>query len=467
MSGSFSSLNTALSALRYQQTALDIASTNIANASTDGYVRRRALGQTVGAAAAPAMWSRSNEVGSGVQSAGVERMVDPLIDTRVRREHARQSFLDTKADALTRVEGGLAEPGDSGVAAALTDFRSALQDLVNAPGSDAARSQVVSSAAVVADAFNIQARNVSDEAGDQRARALESQRQVNDLATQLAATNKTIATAKVNGTDVSTLMDSRDQMALKLAELTGATATQRTDGGMDVTVGGVSLVKGGTAGSLQITSGINSDGTADGSPVAFTVHPADGTADTAVGVDGSLGATAELLNVTLPTYLADLNGIAESFAADLNTAQVAGEDAGGTTPAKALFTFTAGDGAATLQVAAGFTPADVAAADPLVGGLDASNADKMADAITVDDDYQRLVNGFGSTVASVKRLADNQRAMSTQIDSSREQLAGVSIDEETVNMVMAQHSYEAAARVMTTVDEMLDTLINRTGMVGR
>ena len=67
----------------------------------------------------------------------------------------------------------------------------------------------------------------------------------------------------------------------------------------------------------------------------------------------------------------------------------------------------------------------------------------------------------------MQRLADNQRAMSTQVDSAREQLAGVSLDEETVNMVLAQHSYEAAARVMTTVDEMLDTLINRTGMVGR
>ncbi|MEP9362240.1 flagellar hook-associated protein FlgK [Nocardioides sp. CN2-186] len=464
MSGSFSSLNTALSALRYQQTALDVASTNIANASTDGYVRRRALGQTVGAAAAPALWSRSNEVGSGVQSSGVERMVDPLIDTRVRREHARQSFLDTKADALTRVEGGIAEPGDSGVSAALIDFRKALHDLVNAPGSDAARSQVVSSAAVVADSFNIQARNVSDEAGDQRARALESQQQVNDLATQLAATNKIIATAKANGTDTSTLMDSRDQMALKLAELTGATATQRSDGGMDVAIGGVSLVKGSTAGSLEITAGIDSSGAADGSPVAFTVHPADGTADTVVSVEGSLGASAELLNVTLPNYLAQLDGIAQSFASDLNAAQMGGQDANGNAPAKALFT---GNSAATIQVTVGFTLRDVAAADPLVGGSDSSNADKMADAITVDDDYQRLVNGFGSDVASVKRLSDNQRAMSTQIDASREQLAGVSIDEETVNMVMAQHSYEAAARVMTTVDEMLDTLINRTGMVGR
>ena len=125
MAGAFSSINTALSALRYQQSALDIASTNIANASTDGYVRRRVVGETVGAAAAPAVWSRSNEIGSGVQSSGVERMVDPLLDARVRREHGRQTYLDTKAAAMSRVETGINEPSTTGVAKAIDTFRPA------------------------------------------------------------------------------------------------------------------------------------------------------------------------------------------------------------------------------------------------------------------------------------------------------------------------------------------------------
>jgi flagellar hook-associated protein 1 FlgK len=97
--------------------------------------------------------------------------------------------------------------------------------------------------------------------------------------------------------------------------------------------------------------------------------------------------------------------------------------------------------------------------------LDASNADLLADAITVEDAYQRLVTGFGSEVASVQRLATTQQTLTTQVDRSREQLAGVNLDEETVNMLAAQHAYEAAARVMTTLDSVLDTLINRTGLV--
>ncbi len=102
------------------------------------------------------------------------------------------------------------------------------------------------------------------------------------------------------------------------------------------------------------------------------------------------------------------------------------------------------------------------------GNLDAGNAANIAGAITgsgVEDSYQRLVSGFGITVASMRRQSDNQKTVTDQVDGSREQLAGVSLDEETVNMMTAQRAYEAAARLMTTLDSVLDTLINRTGLV--
>ena len=83
----------------------------------------------------------------------------------------------------------------------------------------------------------------------------------------------------------------------------------------------------------------------------------------------------------------------------------------------------------------------------------------------VEDSYQGLVNGFGTEVASVKRLAANQQVLTNQVDGSREQLSGVNLDEEMVTMLSSQRAYEAAARVMTTVDSVLDTLINRTGLV--
>ena len=92
------------------------------------------------------MWSRSDQVGSGVKVTGVDRMVDPLLDLRARTEHGKQAWLDQQSAVLARVETGIAEPGDTGVAAAIAGFRSALHDLANAPDSDAARGQVLAHA---------------------------------------------------------------------------------------------------------------------------------------------------------------------------------------------------------------------------------------------------------------------------------------------------------------------------------
>lgn len=455
---SFSSLNTALSAMRYQQVVLDVSSTNIANGGTDGYVRRRVVGETVGAGAVPAVWSRTNEVGAGVRASAVDRMVDQYLDNRGRAEHAKQSYLDLQAEALARVETGLAEPGDNGVSGALAAFRSTLHDLVNAPGSDAARSQVLSSANTLADAIRLQARNLADEAGDQRSRLLATVQEVNDTATQLAATNHSIAAASLTAGDTASLLDERDRLSMKLAELTGGTAKIRTDGGMDVEIDGQPLVTGSTAQALQITAGVNPDGTADGNPTAYAIG---GTAVT--GLTGSVGGISDLLDHKLPDYLSGLNGIAQQLADDVNAVHQGGFDRDGVAGGK-LFDYTGPNIAATLVVAFD-DPRKLAASSVAAPGvLDTGNADKLVDAVKVDDGYQRLVNVFGTVVASTKRLAANQQALTSQIDSSREQLAGVSLDEETVNMLSAQRAYEAAARVMTTVDSMLDTLINRTGV---
>lgn len=452
--GSFSSLNTGLSAMRYQQVALDVASTNIANATTEGYVRRRVIGETVGPGAIPALWSRPSPIAAGVRATGIDRMVDPFLETRGRAEHGKQAYLDLQAGALARVETGLAEPGGNGVSAALAAFKSTLHDLVNAPGSDAARSQVLASANTVADAIRLQARNLSEETADQQSRLVVTVNEVNVVARELATTNHSIAAASLTASDTANLLDERDRLAMRLSELTGGTATVRSDGGMDVELNGVSLVSGDTANELQIVSG--------GKPTAFAVSNGGGAVPGSLG--GQVGGIADLLDTKLPDYADGLSAVAKQLADDLNTQHAAGYDRDGTAGGP-LFSYDPTDVAGTISVAI-TDPRKLAASSIATAGvLDAGNADKLVDAIKVDDAYQQLVNGFGTIVASTRRLAANQQALTNQVDSAREQLAGVSLDEETVNMLTAQRAYEAAARVMTTVDSLLDTLINRTGLV--
>lgn len=460
----FASLNTALSGLRYNRVVLDTAANNIANASTPGYTRRRVEAEAVGAPVQPARWSIHPESGSGVRVSGITRTNDPFLDARARTEHGNQSYLDVRYAALSRVESGLGEPSDSGLSAAMAEFRQSWHDLANDPTGAVQRAQVLSKADAVAEALAGQVRLVEAEMGDQRGRLLSTVAEVNTMASELAAVNKGVAAAQLNNLDAGTLMDQRDALALRLAELTGGTATTNAQGGYDVTVGGVALVTGTVAGTLVVSSGVTPTGDADGSPVTFTVqHPLNGTTPVTVPLAGETGGMAELLTTTLPGHLAGLDGVARALADQVNAQHTAGYDAAGN-PGRALFGYDPARPAATLALAV-TDPALVAASSQPGGVYDGGNADAMAVLTDGENAFQRVVSGLGSQVASAGRLAANQQVLTGHVDAAREQQAGVSLDEEMLSMVTAQRGYEAAARVMTVLDSMLDTLINRTGLL--
>ncbi len=463
MAGSFSSINTALTALQYNRVAMDVAGGNIANVGTEGYVRRQVTAESVGAPDRPAMWSRYEGAGAGVRVAGIARMTDPLLDARARTEHGNQSYLDIRQTVLERVESGLAEPGPNGVSAAMDDLRSAWQDLANNPDNDAIRLATLGKAAALVDALKLQSRSVDNEMGDLRFKVLADVSEINTVAQDLAATNKSVAVALLNGTDAGGLLDQRDQLAMRLSQLTGGTATQRPDGGFDFSVNGVSLVSGNVAGQVEIVSGITPTGAADGQPLVFQITDGSGSTTVPAGMTGELGGLTELLTTTLPAFRSGIGAVAQQVADQLNAQHALGYDKAGTAGGP-LFTYNPADPAGTLAVAI-TDPALVAASS--INGVtrDGGNATALSGASTAGTSWQQLINGFGTQVASARRLAANQQALTTQVDGAREQLAGVNLDEEMISMLQSQRAYEAAARLMTTLDSVLDTLINRTGLV--
>jgi flagellar hook-associated protein 1 len=128
--------------------------------------------------------------------------------------------------------------------------------------------------------------------------------------------------------------------------------------------------------------------------------------------------------------------------------------------------FWSGTSAETLQIAI-TDPRKIAAADTTLGGLDNSNASAMAGLDMGAGSYRSLVTSFGVSVSSAQQGSTNQATLIAQVDASRQSLSGVNQDEEMVNLLAAQRGYEGAARVLTAMDSMLDTLIHNTGLVGR
>lgn len=454
MSGTFSSLNTALSALRYNRVAMDVASGNVANASTEGYARRQVIAQATGAPAVPAIWSRwESTVGDGVQVGGVNRMVDPLLDARARHEHAASAHLGSRAASLVRFETTLGEPGEKGVAAALASFKSGWGDVANSPGDSAARSQLLARASSLAAAVGTQDRALRSEWADQRTRLSALGDEVNGVATQLAKLNDALRSADLSGHDAGVLLDQRDQLTMRLAELTGSRTTINADTTVTVTLDGQTLVSGNVATPLTVTGSADLAG-AGADPVTVSVGGVPVTL-----VSGEMGGASSLLATDLPAYLASLDAFVSELTSQTNTQHGAGNDRNGN-PGGAFF---GGGTAATLTVLI-TDPALVAAADPARGGLDGSNADRLAALDLGAARYRELVTGFGVQVSGARTAAANQDILTGQVDGSREAISGISVDEEMVNLLAAQRGYEGAARVLTALDSMLDTLINRTGI---
>ena len=463
MSGTFSSLSSALSGLRYNRVAMDVASGNVANAGTEGYARRQVIGQATGAPAAPAMWSRwATAGGDGVEPGAITRMVDPLLDSRARTEHAGLSYHDTRSTSLIRFETTLGEPGENGVSAALSAFKAGWHDVANNPGDLAARSQLLARAETLAGAIRTQDRAVTTEWGDQRTRLDAQAAEVNQVTGQLAELNKGLRNAYVAGTDAGVLLDQRDQLTMRLAELTGSTTSVQPDSTVEVRLGatGPLLVSGGTSYAVAVSGSKDMDGVNPSSgpanPVSVTV---DGSATPIVPPGGEMAGSYDVLTKDLPQYRTKLDDFAATLASQVNTQQAAGQDLAGVKGIDLFSGTTAGTLAVSLK-----DPKGVAAATLGAGALDNTNANAMAGLDLGAGSYRELITSFGVSVSTSKQAAANQGVMAAQVDGSREALSGISIDEEMVNLLAAQRGYEGAARVLTAMDSMLDTLINRTGL---
>ena len=455
MSGTFSSFNTALSALRYNRVAMDVASGNVANAGTEGYARRQVIGQATGAPAVPALWSRWDvNAGDGVQPGGIKRMVDPLLDSRARLEHAAAGFLDTRVASLNRFETSLAEPGENGVAAALAAYQAGWHDVANNPGDPAARAQLLARAETLSDAIHRQDRAVRTEWADQSARLTAKVAEVNQVAEELAKVNEGLRNAHVAGTDAGVLLDQRDLLVMRLSELTGSKVRIEADTTATVSFGEQVLVTGNDATALTVEVADELVDAGD-PPIKLLLGN-----DALTIANGEIGGIQGVMTTDLPGYLTKLDAFVSELVTETNKKHRLGRDAAGDLGGDFF------NGTTASKLALAFEDPDmVAARGDGSGPLDGNNATVLAAIDTPGRAYRELITATGVLISSANRASANQAVLVSQVDASREALSGISIDEEMVNLLAAQRGYEGASRVLTTIDSVLDTLINRTGLL--
>lgn len=513
--GTFQGLELSKRALFAQQGALYTTGHNIANANTDGYSRQRVQfkASTPFPTASRVMPRSPGQIGTGVDMGVVERVRNKFLDMQFRSENSRHNYWDTKTDALSRLENLLNEPSSSGLAQTMDEFWESLQELSASPENDGARSVVAQRGLAVAETFNHLSKSMQSIQGDLQEEIDVTVKDINSILRQINNLNDQIQKVEPHGMLANDLYDDRDRLIDQLSSQMNIKVhhTASSDSSPEIADGLVAI-------ELVDDSGQSfeepiylieeqDDGTHMVNDLSVTYKDGDDSNKyppvTGIEVAGSANLGMDLLQPTgslsalidsygyvneqgetvgdYPETLAELDKMAEQFAQAFNAVHTAGIDANGD---EGEAFFKEKDGFAGITAESITVNKDIledghliAASLPDKGSNNGDNAKALAkvfdDAIDDLDDtsprkfFTTLVGNLGVNTQEAIKMRENTAQLQQQVHHSRMSTSAVSLDEEIANLVKFQHAYNAAARNMTTTDEMIDRIINQMGLVGR
>ena len=439
----FTGLNTALRGVQAQQAALDVIAHNIANVETPGYSRQEAV-----FAASPSLRlagakqdGSGAQLGTGVDVISYRRLRDDFLDLQFRAQNMASGQSDVSAKRLGVVQADLASGTPSDLGKLLDKFWTSWDTLAANPTSTDAKAAVVGAAETLAQRFATLDADIAT-AGTQATAAvtdlLSDEGPIKPIADELAQLNTQINRATSSGIAPNDLLDRRDLLLDKLSAYgqVSVSADPTLDAsGKPAYPGMIQVTFGGAATPLVSQTAVTMPTTATLS--ATPGGQLGGLQDVAAKVDG---------------YRSTLATMAASLISSVNTAS--------STP---VFS---GTGANDIAVVA--TSATISAG--AAGGPAADNSVALAIRAlrggTVDTAYAGLVREIGSDVQTATSANTTANSVLTSITAQRQSVSGVSMDEEMASMIRFQRGYQAAARALTTMDDLLNTLINSTGRVG-
>jgi flagellar hook-associated protein 1 FlgK len=456
MSSLFSSLTAAARALDAQRFGLDATGQNIANVNTPGYTRR-----VIDMAAVPPESNRT--AGRGVDVVALRSARDLMIERRLQQEVPAERREGALADVLGVVEVALGKPGES-IDGALDRFFDAFSNLSQSPSSSVARQEVLLQAESLADTFRDMADRLAVSQRDTDAQVVSAAQDINDLASQIAKINETIARTGESAGGILSLQDEQSVLVRQLSEIVDIDVLQRADGGVDITIGnGRALVIGENGYQVQTSA------------VAGVNHIFSAGVDiTPELTAGKIGGLVYARDVLVPGYQASLDSLAYDFVNNVNALHAAGVGGDGLS-GRSLFTFTpaivgsaGAAGAIAVDPVVAANPNMVAAAGagaPVGDNTTARNiaalrhAKVVGGTATFHDTWGQLVYRVGRDSQAAKNEQHSREEIVTQVDALRDQVSGISLDEEAVNLVKYQKAYEANARFFRAIDSTLDTLL--------
>jgi flagellar hook-associated protein 1 FlgK len=466
-------LNNAKSALFTQQKAIDVTANNIANVNTEGYSRQRLSVKQNGQ-----INYEGGTLNSGVQTTtSIQRIYDRFLSSQLSDAAAQKGRWQAQKDTLEKAELMFGDASGYGLNSAMGEFFSSWQEVANNPSGFTERAALLADAQSMTELFNKLDRDLNQVQSDSDLSIIGTVEDINTLSREIADLNLKIAEVE-NGSEhiANEFRDHRDMKLKELSELIEVNSFEDDNGYLTIaTANGHNLVEG--ARSWQLTT----ESTTDGFKDVFW-ESSSGTLNNITDEisTGKLKGWIEARDEIIPDYRSRLDDLAQKMAETVNEQHHLGRDLYGHEGLDFFVSASGGPvtGAAELVVnntilddtnlvAAGEYDAST---DGVVLMGDNTNAIAMAgiqgrlvmsgDTSTMDDFYNSLVSDAGRFVSQATANADHQAAVSLQLETYREEISGVSLDEEMVNLVQFQSAYAAAAKLVTAADEMLQTVIN-------
>ncbi len=471
MLGLFGTLNLATRSLATQRGGTEVAGHNLANVNNPAYSRQRLRIEP-----SVTMLTELGPQGTGVDGVSIERLRNLLLDGQIVSESSVLGSLTAQQRALQYAQANLGQrldrqaSGTDGAAAAagvggaqglaenLTGLFAAFQSLSTNPTSLTERQAVMMEAQDVAIQFNQVASRLDDVHTLLNQSLVADVDQANSVIKDIASLNSQIIGVEASGGVANDLRDARQERLEMLGTLTSMTATESSSGSLEVTIGGLSMISGGKViESLEV------------------YDPGDGrlqlrgqTSSTAVTLaGGSLEGTIGARDGEVARLRTHLDTLAAELINSVNAIHGAGFGLSGTTGA----TLFNGSSASTISVNETLLDQPSLVQASGVNGAVGDNQVALALARlneqpqaglggqTFGQSYNESVSRLGSALSSLNGQIENETVVSQMLTRQRDSVSGVSIDEEMTDLIRFQRAFQASARLVSTIDDMLEIVM--------
>lgn len=452
MSSLNASLATALSGLTAAQGALEATTNNVANVNTPGYSRE----VPVLVASDPVVVDPLT-LGTGVTLKTIESVSDPILESQIQQETQTQGQLSSLVSALNQTQTSFTS-STSDIGTAISNFFDSVNQLSTSPADLSLRQGVLTAAGNVASAFNVAANNLTSQRSSLDSSVEQMVGQINQLTQQIAQLNGQISSIQNTGQNPGTFIDQRTQLIDRLSSLVDVSVIPTDNSLTLTTANGTALVAGQKSFALSTApdrSGVQHI-SSQGSDITSTI------------VSGQLGGVLQARDQQIPAIQTQLDTLAAGFVNAVNHVQTGGTDLNGN-PGTNLFNPPPASGtgaAASLSVAITDPSLIAASSDGTTGSngnaeaLYALRNSSVIDGESPSEYYSSIVFNVGNAASNANAEQSASNLVLQQLNDQRSSVSGVSLDEEAANMMRYQQAYAASAQVITTINTMMQDVIN-------